>query len=87
MANVEFKINYEPQEVQKKYHAIGSGSFVEFMPQLYNGFSMDDKLETEKSIEERTERYARGELTMLEKYILQMDYLIHEAVYGGSRGK
>lgn len=83
---MEFKLEYTPQDKQQEYHAIGSGRFVKFMPYLYNGFPMSDKIEAEKPLEERLERYKRGELTMLEQYIVELDNLIHEAVYGGARG-
>jgi hypothetical protein len=84
---MDFKLDYTPQDKQKEFHAIGSARFVKFMPYLYNGFPLSDKIEAEKPYEERKERYERGELTMLEQYIIELDNLIDEAVYGGSRGK
>ena len=79
---MEFRLAYKPQDKQEDYHAIGSGKFVKFTPYLYNGFPMSDKVEAEKPYEERKERYERGELTMLEQYIVELDNIIHEAVYG-----
>jgi hypothetical protein len=53
---------------------------------FYNGFPMEEKELMEKPFEERLERLRRGEVLNIERYILELDNLVHEIGYGGSRG-
>lgn len=82
----DFKINYTPQPRQKIYHSYGSGKFQPFMPFFYNGFPMDEKEKMEAPYEERLERLKRGEILNVERYILELDNLVNEVGFGGSRG-
>ena len=84
MAN--FAINYKPQPRQKIYHSYGSGKFQPYMEYFYNGFPMSEKELMEAPFEERLERLQGGDILNVERYILELDNLVNEIGYGGSRG-
>ena len=83
---MEFTINYTPQKRQKIYHSYGSGKFHKYMHYFYNGFPMQDKAEMEAPLRERIQRLKTKGPNVTEQYIMELDNIVTEIGFGGSRG-